>query len=72
MAELIYTLEIPPEKVFYPNNELTNPKLANVLNAVRRLNDSELSIIKEQTMRIAVLREYPYGYSPRSLGASRY
>ena len=47
LAELIYTLEIPPEKVFYPNNELTNPKLANALNAVRRLNNSELSIIKD-------------------------
>ena len=47
LAELIYTLEIPPEKVFYPNNELTNPKLANALNAVRRLSDADLNIIKD-------------------------
>lgn len=47
LAELIYTLEIPPEKVFYPNNELTNPKFTNALNAVRRLNDNDLNVIKD-------------------------
>lgn len=47
LANLIYTLELPPEKVFYPNTEFTNPKLANVLKAVRRLNDSDLNVIKD-------------------------
>lgn len=47
LADLVYTLEIPPERVFFPNAELTNPRLANVLNTVRRLNDDDLNIIKD-------------------------
>lgn len=47
LADLVYTLEIPPERVFFPNAELTNPRLANVLNTVRRLNDNDLNIIKD-------------------------
>ena len=47
LADLVYTLEIPPERVFFPNAELTNPRLANILNTVRRLNDNDLNIIKD-------------------------
>ena len=49
LLDLVYTLELPPEKIFYPNTEFTNSKLANVLKAVRRLNDGELNVIKDLT-----------------------
>ena len=47
LAELIYTLELPPEKIFYPNTEFVNSKLATVLKAVRRLDDNDLNVIKD-------------------------
>ena len=46
-SRFLKSLEIPPERVFFPNAELTNQRLANILNTVRRLNDNDLNIIKD-------------------------
>jgi transcriptional regulator with XRE-family HTH domain len=46
LRKLIYALEISPDDIFYPQNEHTNPKLATLSKAIRRLDDRELNIIK--------------------------
>lgn len=46
LRKLIYALEISPDDIFYPQNEYTNPKLATLFRAIRRLDNREINIIK--------------------------
>jgi hypothetical protein len=37
---------MPPEDIFYPQNDHSNPKLETLYRAIRRLDDHEINIIK--------------------------
>lgn len=46
LRKLIYALDLSPDEIFYPQSEHTNPKLATLFRAIRRLDDHEINIIK--------------------------
>jgi len=46
LRKLIYALEMPPEDIFYTQNDHSNPKLETLYRAIRRLDDHEINIIK--------------------------
>jgi transcriptional regulator with XRE-family HTH domain len=46
LRELIYTLELSPDDIFYPQNEDTNPALAGLFKMIRRCDEYQLSIIR--------------------------
>jgi len=45
LQKLIYALEISPDEIFYPQNVHTNPRLAALFRAIRRLDDREIEVI---------------------------
>ena len=47
LKKLIYTLEIPPEDIFYPEKLSNVSEYATVIRAVSRLDAVELTIIKD-------------------------
>ena len=47
LKKLIYTLEIPPEGIFYPEKPSNVSEYAAVIRAVSRLDAVELAIIKD-------------------------
>lgn len=46
LRELIYTLEISPDDIFYPQNAGTNPELASLFKLIRRCEGYQLAIIR--------------------------
>ncbi len=57
LRKLIYAIELSPDEIFYPQSEHTNPKLATLFRAIRRLDNREINIIK--TMVDALLQNRP-------------
>ena len=46
LRKLIYTLELSPDDIFYPQNEETNPELASLFKMIRRCDEYQLAIIR--------------------------
>ena len=46
LRKLIYTLELSPDDIFYPQNTKTNPELACLFKMIRRCDEYQLSIIR--------------------------
>jgi transcriptional regulator with XRE-family HTH domain len=46
LRELIYTLELPPDDIFYPQNAETNTELISLFKLIRRCDEYQLSIVR--------------------------
>lgn len=46
LRELIYTLELSPDDIFYPQNETTRPELASLFKMISRCDEYQLAIIR--------------------------
>jgi DNA-binding XRE family transcriptional regulator len=46
LRELIYTLELSPDDIFYPQNEKNNHELVSLFKTIRLCNEHQLSVIR--------------------------
>lgn len=58
LRELIYTLELSPDDVFYPQNVETNSELISLFKMIRRCDKYQLSIIRA-TVEALLQNELP-------------
>lgn len=47
LKKLVYTLEVPPEEIFYPGKQSHSSGQTALIRAISRLNESEQAIIKD-------------------------
>lgn len=46
LRELVYTLEIPPDEVFYPQNADTDTELKKLIKLIRLCDEHQLTILR--------------------------
>lgn len=57
LRDLVYTLELPPSDIFYPQNVETNSELTSLFNMIKRCNQYQLSIV-QATIKAILENEY--------------